>query len=90
MTPAEWTAVLTGASVIISQLGTTWVTLTRARADALNARASREAIGAHLSKQDVKLDELHLSTNGKMDRLLKLTAESSEAKGRLDQRDNPR
>ena len=36
-----------------------------------------------------KLNEVHESTNGKMDALLKLTAKSSRAEGKADEKANP-
>lgn len=89
MDAAGLTAILTGSAVVIAQVGTTYVLVSKFRADAAEAQRSREALSAHLSNQDEKLKDLHASTNGLAARAEELAGLLGEAKGKAQEKANP-
>lgn len=89
MTAGETIATLSGVAVIIGQIGTTYVLITKARRDAINAQEDRADLKAHLKEQDTKLIALHESTNGLSKRAEDLAQLLGEAKGRADEKANP-
>lgn len=89
MDAAGLTAILTGSAVVIAQIGTTYVLVAKSRADAAEAKRSREALSVHLSHQDEKLEKLHESTNGLSKRAEELAGLLGEAKGKAAEKANP-
>ena len=93
MTVVEIVAVLSGAAVVIGQLASSFVLLSKARQDAADSRADRqhqaERVKQHLDAQDVKLVALHESTNGLSRRNEEIARQLGRLQGAQAQKDNP-
>jgi hypothetical protein len=92
-TPGEIIATLSGVAVVIAQVTTTFLLVTKARRDAQESREDRARNAAslqeHLATQDIKLVALHESTNGLSRRAEELAEALGKAKGIAQEKANP-